>query len=393
MRYSDLTQPQLDESTASTVAIITAISDVMLDRLSKRTGARGVIPEKSQISVNFYDLSYYLKDAMMPFGELGELVVKYFRDSDTGRIIFINNPSLSADAFGSYNIATRMMCMNAHRIAYDIGLVPESGGDIDFDALIKSDSIYQKYNGGSADFSFVKVLKHEIRHLMQHVEFSRFMHHNMTQWVDYSTQHIEIDAEFAALVAHIDPAKYDSAKKYTDYIMKMFSSYKVLSPKQFEDYTRKTMRYWADITNPQKDIDTMTAKDKLVAQKDAAKKFIIGVLKAYAPSLSDTADFRQIAGYDETESGNFLFPAGRAVTIIANVLNNDSTPTVQTKTLMYLMGALATSNPDRHYAIMKFMIKTYQFTPEMAADAIGVDTLGIPYDFDTLSALIRKPYQ
>lgn len=91
--------------------------------------------------------------------------------------------------------------------------------------------------------NILKVLVHELRHILQYSQYPEFMT-GETKTTDYKKRKIEIDASFYELLSDNDPNSFDTPKEYATKILENLITIRDLSDKQIRHYYKKTLDYF-----------------------------------------------------------------------------------------------------------------------------------------------------
>lgn len=355
MKLSELLH--LKESTFDNITILRDISDIFLNKLPT------IIEEDSRIDIQLDE--YDIKSLLKKYEK-----TKYFdilTQLPKLKVTFFNNEKYK-------NIST----MGAY-----IG-PPYYIINIYVSAMTKSDNEKSKetllsYKDNSDIKTIKSTLIHELRHFFQESMF--FPHFSRTADHDYKTSSVEIDAAFMHHLEDYNIEEYDNVNDYINDVMKSFSSYKTLTPKQIKNYKSKIATYFMDIKGENKNHIFKNPKEELEKKYDEIAKNISNGLMFFGNS---DIDLRKIQNYN---ADNFLIP-NRIIKVVANhIISKEKLPNKINSGIFFLVAAYSGTKSDD---IKKILNNKMGITLE---DAIStVDKTFEKYDVDTIKQFLNDFY-
>lgn len=291
------------------------------------------IPKYRQLewgdSVTLDHVVFDIKEIGNTFGELGKTLATYITRYVPVHIENRYNGSMSGGYTHALNGGSHMDAIYI-QIPKITGV---DGKDYDLDNLI-------------GDRRVVGVLMHEIRHVAQRQEFGRFFQRQtiMMQQADrrgkgreeYRKDPLEIDAALVHIIHEFEPMIGYEPDRFVQKVMDELQSYKDLTPKQIDHYTRKVSVYLSDLLGNDPTIADTTPSDRLKTKKaDALQQRINEAVWVIEDSVDDLSHLRSI-GMGDNYNTSFNSKPFSSVMISAMKDQSPIDPKYVAQSVMYL---------------------------------------------------------
>ncbi|ASV44123.1 hypothetical protein PBI_SCTP2_108 [Salicola phage SCTP-2] len=287
----------LNESAKDDIEILINIADIIISKLPSR------ISKNDSISISYESLSNSYK---IPPG-LPDKYKNYYDILLNETSYYFSNyeTDLDSPAVGEFK-ESAVLDNNIINV-----FIPVLLGEAE---NISKDRLISFYNQNRSIKTFRSVLIHEMRHAIQNDEYKDYFNQSADE-NPYENDPVEIDAAWMHHLNDFDVNNYDNAQNYVNAVMKSFSNYKYLSKKQKEHYRRKTVRYYYEHREDNKEhVDIETRKmNKIYSYIENDKNEILKGFDALSKDLRE---------YGHPESQRFLLPKDNFRKLLFRVLNN-----------------------------------------------------------------------
>lgn len=343
---------QITEATNVNMNIIQQLTNMVLDKLPDKIGEstheRGLT-----IRINTDEL----KEKYPKFKDFFEYI-------DQTRFLFLNSIKYeSSKVKGFYSPTSNVIGVNVSGIK---GMYYQYSKE---HLLKKDENIFGIYG----------VLYHELRHVMQHKDYPDYFKKDV-ETDDYRKKDTEIDAMWYNIIGSYNIKRF-KPKAFANRVMDDLERNRDLTPKQFDHYYKKTLKYYTD---PESVIGTKK-KSKEDIIKNVIPSKIIGIIH----KIDNEYDLRKIQNYDYS---NFLFPVNNVKASTIKSLRNGQTDSNFIKNMMYLVPSLGSITPNIAKMHRIYMNKVHKYD---VTDAIENIQVGMPenhFDFDALKKHLNKTY-
>lgn len=277
------------EATFDNMQIIKKLADAIMDDLSSTLSYNdGNFPNKNRIGVSGRKIADKIMDEYSTDPEVYKKVYSRFKHAiqlfDQTSIIFVSDPEFSLtkqvmNSEGRLPAGVFIPYENSTRIAVFLMAFPLRH-DPETDSIVMSNQ--------HARNMIHSTLVHEIRHLFQYADNWNYMTSDAAFKHPYASRHIEIDAVWTqALLKYID-APYTTAEWFTHEVMKELVRRKKLTPKQVDQYKKKTLRYFYD--------NAMSKPDEFSATRKQSADFIKREIESTTETFKDAVKLVPVTG-------------------------------------------------------------------------------------------------
>jgi len=367
MKLNDLYP--LTEATSTNVKILRELTRMILNKVPRSL---------ERISPNEEPYSFYGSE--LDLSKLKEDhvdLLAFFLHFEKTKIIF-NTYSTYKDYLGVYDSDKNEM-------------------EIAVDNIYRNNGFYDNFvldKKSTNEGGIVVTIYHELRHIMQHKDYSKYFSSESARQRPYSEREIEIDAVWNSLVAawhpEFDVSSGDRKKSpmpFVNKVMDSLSKIKSLSPKQQEHYRKKTIKFYF---NPHPDKPVSNSKDERIASL-ISTKIKNDTMNGVNSSGSMGFDMRTVMpDYDVEKYGRFLFPVDKTRAIF-KMMDGEKTENALMNNMLYLVPAFYID--DKTAKLWKSHVNNMH--GYSIADVIRNLHVGLPKDFFDLSAIknfLRKKY-
>jgi hypothetical protein len=189
------------------------------------------------------------------------------------------------------------------------------------------------------------ILVHEIRHVMQRQQFSKFYHKMAKQQstkyqsgYSYQTDPIEIDAAF---IQQLHRENSDNITDFVNGVMKRFSEYKKLTPKQFAHYRKKAATYY-HATIQQADRLAVSPKMRIAQARKA--KLDSAINQIITTDISTLNDLRNV---NSKQTGTtFLINPNQYRSVLLGAIRNEIESKLNIALGISFLGFMKKINPE-----------------------------------------------
>ena len=300
-----------------------------------------------------------------------QAVVNRFVNSYNIRYI---NPSEIYSTAGAHAIG-----MGNCRILFNISAFMGQSGDF------TRHQILEKVNEKTKAFkTFKAIVLHELRHLMQHVEYPNYSSNNKD--TEYAKDPIEIDAAWHHHLEDYSPQNYSTAASYTKDVMLSFVKYKKLSDKQLRHYTGKTASYW--LKHARKD-NIVSSSTTLVDKVKARHAQIASVISTHIQSSNRPTDLRSVIPNYDIDSRMFSVPL-KWYSAVSAMINKRTEISKANAVIAYLLVALTV--PKNEISIVQsYLTKVSKITLTDAFEGCSQMSKN-GYDGEAIRSFMRSVY-
>lgn len=141
--------------------------------------------------------------------------------------LFVNKSIKNSNIYGEYYDTTNTI------VIYISGLQKSTK------AIEKSNLLAIKTVSGK---TFEGIVKHELRHVMQHVEYAEY--YEKSRLNDYTSSGLEIDAKWFQTISDADEKEFTNSLQYLEFVLNVLSSEKKLTKNHLNHYRKKTLRHY-----------------------------------------------------------------------------------------------------------------------------------------------------
>lgn len=309
MRYKEIS-----ESTVSNYSVVTNTIDYLIYMMPKIIGE----DDKVYIEYSLPSLKIYSKSNKLDNDEYEQIVSIL---SKLDYIIILNLEKTISDTSMGH---VRTMGTTQTLVINLSGLMGNSNK--------KSKDEILSFKGTRSVQSFRSILGHELRHLVQHNEYSDKLKSPNDDDYNYHTDPLEIDASFMESLLDHDIDHYNNAQDYTNAVMDSFKKKKPISEKTFKIYYRKAAKFFAMYKSGVPKV--LTLKDKFDAhRKQKNQEFLDDYDNAVAiikKNFTDRIknDFEKLNGIPKDDRQSYYMNIEKADVIrnmIVRIIDNNIT--------------------------------------------------------------------